>query len=98
MALRNAPEDRRLSDGEWVEVCTAAVDRTGIAPTGDLAACRWIAVRPEHPGQAYVVATLAREDGREPKTWNSYRRLRDVAHEFERRYGLRSTEPARSGR
>ncbi len=98
LVLRNAAQDRALSDGEWAEVCVAVVDRTGIAPAGDLAACRWIAVRTGWPGQAHLVASLAREDGREPKTWGSYWRLREVAHEFERRYGLRSTEPVRSVR
>ena len=98
VALRNAPEDRELSDEEWAAVCVAAVDRTGIAPDGDLAACRWVGIRTADAGQAHIVATLAREDGREPKTWRSYYRLRDVAHEFEEQYGLRSTNPARAGR
>lgn len=73
------------------------MDRTGIAPAEDWAACRWVGIRTAEPGQAHVVATLAREDGREPKTWRSYYQLRDVAHEFEDRYGLRSTDPARAG-
>lgn len=94
LALRTAPEDRRLSDEEWAAVCTAAMDRTGIAPHGDPAGCRWVAVRsgPDHDGdQVHVLATLAREDGREPHVWRDYWRLRDVAREYEQRLGLRAT-------
>ncbi len=90
LVLRNAPEDRRLSDEEWAEVCTAAMDRTGIAPEGDLAGCRWVAVR-HAEDHVHLVATLAREDGRAPRLWRDYQQLNDVRHDFEARYGLRST-------
>ena len=90
LALRNAPHDRRLSDEEWAQVCDAVVDRTGIAPADDLAGCRWVAVRAGDE-LVHLVATLAREDGREPKLWNSYYRLREVANDYEREFGLRPT-------
>ena len=90
LVLRNAPEDRRLSDDEWAEVCTAAMDRTGIAPDGDLAACRWVAVR-HAEDHVHLVATLAREDGRAPHLWHDFRQLNAVRHEFEDKFGLRST-------
>lgn len=92
VALRNAPEDRYLSDEEWARVCDAVVDRTGIAPADDWAACRWVAVR-TGDDLVHLVATLAREDGREPKLWNSYYRLRGVANDYEREFGLRLTGP-----
>ena len=90
LVLRTAPEDRRLSDEEWAEVCTAAMQRTGIAPEDDLAGCRWVAVR-HAEDHVHVVATLAREDGRAPRMWNDWRRVDEVRHEFEDRFGLRST-------
>jgi len=90
VAVRNAPEDRRLSDDEWAQVCVSLVDRTGMAAEEDLAACRWVAVR-AGDGLVHVVATLAREDGREPNMWNSYWRLREVANEYEQQCGLRPT-------
>ena len=90
LVLRNAPEDRPLSDDEWAEVCTAAMDRTGIAPDGDLAGCRWVAVR-HAEDHVHLVATLAREDGRAPHLWRDYRQLNAVRHEFEDKFGLRST-------
>jgi uncharacterized protein YjbJ (UPF0337 family) len=82
LVLRNDEAYRRLSDEEWAQVCRAAMDRTGIAPEGDLAGCRWVAVRhaDEH---VHLVATLAREDGRPPSVWNDYRALAQVAHEYE---------------
>ena len=90
LVLRNDETDRRLSDAEWAQVCTAAMDRTGIAPAGDPAGCRWVAVRhaDEH---VHLVATLAREDGRPPRLWGDYRALGEVAQEYEQRFGLRST-------
>ena len=90
LVLRTAPEDRRLSDEEWAEVCTEAMARTGIAPHDDPAGCRWVAVR-HADDHVHVVATLAREDGRPPKTWNDWRALGEVAHEFEDKFELRST-------
>lgn len=90
LVFRNDPGDRRLSDAEWNDVCTAAMDATGIAPAGDPAGCRWVAVR-HADDHVHLVATLAREDGRVPRVWNDYARLAQVAHDFEDRYGLRST-------
>ncbi|MDT0263988.1 hypothetical protein [Jatrophihabitans lederbergiae] len=58
LVLRNAPEDRRLSDEEWADVCTEAMSRTGIAPEGDSAGCRWVAVR-HAEDHVHLVATLA---------------------------------------
>jgi len=90
LVLRNDPGDRRLSDEEWAQVCAAAMDRTGIAPEGDPAGCRWVAVR-HAEDHVHLVATLAREDGRAPRTWGDYARLAEVRHEFEDMFGLRST-------
>ena len=90
LVLRNAPEDRRLSDAEWAEVCTEAMARTGIAPHDDPAACRWVAVR-HAEDHIHVVATLAREDGRAPHLWRDHYALANVRHEFEDKFGLRST-------
>ena len=79
LVLRNDDADRRLSDAEWAEVCRSAMEATGIAPEGDPAGCRWVAVRhaDEH---VHLVATLAREDGRVPRIWNDYRALGQVAN------------------
>jgi hypothetical protein len=90
LVLRNAPEDRRLSDEEWADVCTEAMARTGIAPHDDPAGCRWVAVR-HAEDHVHLVATLAREDGRAPHLWRDHYRLAEIRHEFEDRYGLRST-------
>jgi hypothetical protein len=90
LVLRNDPDDRLLSDEEWAQVCAAAMDRTGIAPEGDPAGCRWVAVR-HAEDHIHLVATLAREDGRPPRIWGDYARLAEVAHEFEDTFGLRST-------
>jgi hypothetical protein len=90
LVFRNDESDRRLSDEEWADVCATAMDRTGIAPEGDPAGCRWVAVR-HAEDHVHLVATLAREDGRTPRVWNDYARLGEVRHEFEEKFGLRST-------
>jgi hypothetical protein len=54
---------------------------------------RWVAVR--HAGDhIHIVATLARQDGRKPSTWNDFYRVRDACRDAERRFGLRPTAPA----
>lgn len=90
LIFRAAPEDRSLSDAEWAELCVEAMDRTGIARRDDPAGCRWIAVR-HADDHVHLVATLVREDGRTARTPQDFRKLSAVAHEFETRYGLRST-------
>jgi hypothetical protein len=93
LVLRNAEADRVLSDGEWAEVAAAAMAGAGIAPDGDPAGCKWVAVRHDDT-HVHVVATLARQDGRVPDTFGDFKRLRAVCHAFERRWGLTATAPA----
>ena len=65
-SIRAAPEDRVLSDAEWAQVAAAVMDRTGLAPSGDDRAVRWVAVR-HAPDHIHLVATLARQDRIRPK-------------------------------
>lgn len=109
LVVRNDPGDRRLTDGEWGEICTEMMDRTGIAPKDDPAGCRWIAVR-HADDHVHLVATLVREDGRLPRIaprhkGRDFNALTEVAREFEDKFGLRSlrgrddsTAAARPGR
>jgi hypothetical protein len=45
-SVRAAPGDRILSDTEWAGVATEIMHRTGLAPKGDEAGVRWVAVSP----------------------------------------------------
>src|SRR5215831_163370 len=92
-AVRAAPEDRMLSDAEWAQVAARVMHRTGLAPDGDELGVRWVAVR-HAADHIHIVATLARQDGTWPKTWNDYYRVGEACHDAERRFGLRSTAPA----
>jgi hypothetical protein len=92
-SVRSAPEDRMLSDHEWAQVAARVMDRTGLAPSGDDFGVRWVAVR-HAPDHIHIVATLARQDGNRPTTWNDFYRVRDACRDAERRFGLRSTAPA----
>lgn len=92
LVLRNAPTDRTLSDAEWAEIAADMMTETGIAPADDWSACRWVAIRAEDAA-VHVVATLAREDGREPHLFKDFVAIAGVAHRYEQRHGLASTDP-----
>ena len=91
-SIRNAAEDRLLTDPEWAEVARQVMDATGIAPIGDLDAPRWIAVR-HSPNHIHLAATLVRQDGR--SVWLSYDKIkaRQRCYQLEVRYGLRRVRP-----
>jgi hypothetical protein len=59
----------------------------------DEAGVRWAAVR-HAPDHIHLVATLARQDGRRPRTWNDFFQVREACRDAERRLGLRATAPA----
>ena len=82
-----------LSDVEWAQVAAGIMDRTGLAPQGDDLGVRWVAVR-HAPDHIHIVATLARQDGGKPSTWNDFYRVREACQDAERRFGLRPTAPA----
>lgn len=92
-ALRTAPSDRRLSDGEWDDVAREVLDRTGLAPRGNTAGCRWVAVR-HAEDHVHLVVTLARQDGRGVSTFRDFYRVGEACRAVEDRYGLTVT-PAR---
>ncbi len=92
-SVRAAPEDRMLSDAEWARVAAGIMSRTGFAPGSDESGVRWVAIR-HATDHIHVVATLARQDGIRPHTWNDFYRVRDACQEAERWFGLRTTAPA----
>jgi len=92
-SVRTAPGDRVLSDIEWVGVATEIMHRTGLAPKGDEAGVRWVAVR-HADDHIHIVATLARQDGTRPRFWNDFYRVREACRSAEEQLGLRATPPA----
>jgi hypothetical protein len=92
-AVRAAPEDPVLADGEWARVAAQIMDQAGLAPAGDESGVRWVAVR-HAPDHVHIVATLARQDGTRPRVWNDFYRVREACRQAEERLGLRSTAPA----
>ncbi|GIH68372.1 relaxase/mobilization nuclease domain-containing protein [Sphaerimonospora thailandensis] len=89
---RAAREDRVLDDDEWAQVAHEIMNRTGLACDGDDDGVRWVAVR-HADDHIHIVATLARQDGTKPRTWNDFYRVREACQAVERRYGLRVTAP-----
>ena len=92
-SVRAAPGDRVLSDIEWAGVATEIMHRTGLAPKGDEAGVRWVAVR-HADDHIHIVATLARQDGARPRFWNDFYRVREACRSAEEQLGLRATPPA----
>jgi hypothetical protein len=93
LAISAADTDRRLTDDEWADVAREYVHRIGLAPRGDEAAVRWVAVR-HADNHVHVVATLARQDGRRVWPRNDFYRSREASLAVEARYALTRTSPA----
>jgi hypothetical protein len=92
-SLRNDASDRVLTDGEWRAVVRDLLDRTGIAPRGDLGGCRWVMVR-HADDHVHVEAVLVREDTSRPFfPRRDYFRARETCLAAEEAYGLARTAP-----
>ncbi|OEV03785.1 mobilization protein [Streptomyces nanshensis] len=90
-SVRNAAEDRVLTDAEWGEIARRMVAATGIDPE-DGAGCRWAAVR-HADDHIHIVATLVREDGYKPDLDHDAARAQAQARRLEAEYGLRRLNP-----
>jgi hypothetical protein len=88
VAVRNAPEDRILSDQEWAEVAREMMHAAGLAEHDDDEGCRWVAVR-HAEDHIHLVATKAREDGRQPDLHQDIVKMQAAARAFEVQFGLR---------
>ena len=91
LSVRNAAEDRILSDEEWGDIARRMVAATGIDP-GDGAGCRWAAVR-HADDHIHIIATLVREDGRRPNHHRSGKRAQAEARLLEVEHGLQQVNP-----
>ncbi|MGW3073914.1 relaxase/mobilization nuclease domain-containing protein [Kitasatospora sp. NPDC001132] len=91
-SVRTAPGDRHLDDAEWAAIARRIVHATGIAPDGDTAACRWVAVR-HAPDHIHIAATLVRQDGRLAGLSFDKRKAQAEARLIEKEYGLRQLNP-----
>ena len=79
-----------MSDIEWAGVATEIMHRAGLAPKGDEAGVRWVAVR-HADDHIHIVATLACQDGTRPRFWNDFYRVREACRSAEEQLGLRAT-------
>jgi hypothetical protein len=92
-SVRAAPGDRIMSDAEWADIATGILHHTGLAPRGDEAGVRWVAVR-HASDHIHIVAALARQDGTRPRIWNDFYRVREACRVAEERLGLHTAPPA----
>ncbi|CAL9677749.1 hypothetical protein SUDANB105_08060 (plasmid) [Streptomyces sp. enrichment culture] len=88
VAVRNAPEDRLLTDEEWARVAREMMHAAGIAEHGDDQGCRWVAIR-HADDHIHIVATKARQDGRQPNLRQDIVKMHAAARRFEVEFGLR---------
>ncbi|GCD41817.1 relaxase/mobilization nuclease domain-containing protein [Streptomyces paromomycinus] len=89
LSVRNAAEDRPLTDEEWGDIARRMVAAAGIDdPDHDGAGCRWAAVR-HADDHIHIVATLVREDGYKPDLDRDAARVQAAARALETELGLR---------
>ncbi|WP_139275533.1 relaxase/mobilization nuclease domain-containing protein [Mangrovactinospora gilvigrisea] len=91
-SVRTAPEDRHLSEAEWATIARRIVAAVGIAPDGDLKACRWVAIR-HADDHIHIVATVIRVDGKRANRDNERRRAQAECRRLEVEFGLRRLNP-----
>ncbi|MFJ6381415.1 relaxase/mobilization nuclease domain-containing protein [Kitasatospora sp. NPDC092039] len=91
-SVRADPGDRHLDDNDWATIARRIVHATGIAPEGDTAACRWVAVR-HADDHIHIAATLVRQDGRLAGLSFDRRKAQAEARLIEKEYGLRQLNP-----
>lgn len=91
-SVHNHGDDPLLPDEQWVQIAVAFIEGVGLAPAGDRASARWVAVR-HGDDHVHLVATLVRQDG--PTVWprNDYLRCQSVARQLEDLLGLRTGGP-----
>lgn len=95
--MRAAPEDRPLSDGEWAQIASDVMDRTGLSRYEEEDdGVRWVAIR-RGADRIHIVAALARQDGGKPNLSGDRYRVRDACRAAEERYALRHATVALSG-
>ncbi|MFE9407374.1 relaxase/mobilization nuclease domain-containing protein [Streptomyces sp. NPDC006704] len=88
LSVRNAAEDRILTDEEWGDIARRMVAAAGIDDPEDEAGCRWAAVR-HADDHIHIVATLVREDGYKPDLDFDAIRVQAEARFLEAELGLR---------
>lgn len=95
-SMRTAPGDRILTDAEWAAIARDVLHRTGFAPHGDAAACRWVAVR-HADDHIHLAVVLARMDAHPVAVFRDWPKVHAAARAAERRLGLQSvTAPGRA--
>ncbi|MFC9740489.1 relaxase/mobilization nuclease domain-containing protein [Streptomyces noursei] len=88
LSVRNAFEDRILTDEEWGDIARRMVAAAGIDDPDEGAGCRWAAVR-HADDHIHIVATLVREDGYKPDLNHDAARVQAQARVLEAELGLR---------
>lgn len=92
LSLSTKDSDRSLSDAEWGEIATSAMDAMGFTDATGKAPCPWVAVR-HGVSQAgnehiHIVVSLVRDDGTKASVWRERVTMSKVCAEIEQRYGL----------
>lgn len=88
LSVRNATEDRVLSDDQWGDIARRMVAAAGIDDPEQDSGCRWAAVR-HADDHIHIVATLVREDGYKPDLNFDAARVQAAARLLEAELGLR---------
>ncbi|MEV0445352.1 mobilization protein [Streptomyces spectabilis] len=88
LSVRNAAEDRILTDDQWGDIARRMVAAAGIDNPAEDSGCRWAAIR-HADDHIHIVATLVREDGYKPDLDFDAVRVQAEARVLEAELGLR---------
>jgi hypothetical protein len=95
-SIRNHPTDRYLTDDQWAHIAGEVMAAVGLAPHGDPAAVRWVAVR-HSDDHVHLVGTLVRQDRRTAWAWKDKLHAQQACRDLEERYGLYRVAPPGTG-
>jgi len=95
-SIRTHPTDRMLSDAQWAHIAGEVMAAVGLAPQGDAAAVRWVAVR-HNADHVHLVATLVRQDLRTAWAWKDKLNAQHACRDLEERYNLYRVGPPGAG-
>jgi hypothetical protein len=73
LSLSSRADDRHLTDEQWAEIATGAMDAMGFTETSGNAPCRWVAVGHGRSNAGndhiHIAVSLVRENGTVASTW-----------------------------
>jgi hypothetical protein len=92
LSLSNRANERPLTDEQWAEIATGAMDAMGFTEASGKAPCRWAAIGHGRSkagnDHIHIAVSLVRENGTVASVWQDRVKMSRYCAEMERRYEL----------